>query len=1150
MLYTDQVRSIFAASPNPCLILLPEADNFIIAGLNEAYLESVGVKRDQMAGKDFMEWLTENEAGFTANSLVNLAASLRYVRDEKKGHQVDLQKYSASPAEPAGFGLQYLATINTPVFGDKGEISFVLHTSQDITGLVAMRHRLEANEQQYHSLFAENPDAVFLLDTKGFFTIANRAALQLMECGDEQLLRSHFTDFCLPEDVPRMQDIFRESVSGKASSLVISALNPQGKQLELSLTLMPLMVDGLARGVYGVAKDITEKARAQREQDLLAGLSDAFTSIESLSDCLSSVLRLLCAHTGSAIAEAWISNIDNRELNLFSRISLKGEVKADTLAYWISPEGVIGRTWAQKKTTVIDSYQESAGCRRKQFAADNNIGTATGIPVIFNEQVIAVFVFFDRAGEPAKPFPAFSAAVLGQLAALIQRKKSEAEFSQYFNLSPDMLSIIGYDGYFKKVNNTFIRVLGFSEDELLARPYVDFVHPDDKEETSRQSLEGIRDNPTYIFENRYIAQDGRTVWMSWTVRLSDPERLVYAVARDVTEKKNLERTIETEQLRFARMFDEAPVSMCILKGKDHVFERANSNYYKYVGKKDIIGKSIAEVFPEAKEQQVPDWLDHVFRTGETFSSFETPISIDVEGTGEMHLFYLSFMFQAYRNNAGEIEGIFYFGVDVTEEVLARKKVVESERQHVDLIQNLPVAVYTTNAAGIITLYNKAAGSLWGFHPELGKKQQVEALQILNADFTPIPPGESPMAVTLKTGVPVRGREIVLKRRDGGIRHVMPHPSPIVDSNGKMLGGMNVVIDITEKKQAEAELLKLSLIAKKTNNAVIMTDPEGRIEWVNEAFCRITEYTAEEVIGKTTSFLHGEGTNRSVTSFMTEKSKRKQPFECEILKYTKSGRPFWVEVKRQPLFDTEGNLTRFFDIESDITERKEAFEKVLKSESEIRRFARQQNTIMEEERARIAREIHDEFGQQLTGLKMSLASLKKQLTTNPGNAEEVLAAVISDVDQSIQGLREFATELRPGILDTLGLFPSIGWLVKDFEKKNGIVASASFKVKEDMRLNDNLAICFFRICQEALTNVAKHSGGTHVHVEMEQIGGDMLSMKITDNGRGIVSDTINNPFSMGLLGMRERASLVGGELFISSYPGTKTTVHFLVNIHNE
>lgn len=256
----------------------------------------------------------------------------------------------------------------------------------------------------------------------------------------------------------------------------------------------------------------------------------------------------------------------------------------------------------------------------------------------------------------------------------------------------------------------------------------------------------------------------------------------------------------------------------------------------------------------------------------------------------------------------------------------------------------------------------------------------------------------------------------------------------------------------------------------------------------------------------------------------------------------------MEIKHQPLFDSNGKITQYFNLEADITERKRAYEKLLKSESEIRSFARKQSSIIEQERARIAREIHDEFGQQLSGLKMSLSSLKTQFAKNPANAETVLTSLLADVDQSIQFLREFATELRPGILDTLGLFPSIAWLSKEFEKKTGITCFNTLQVMEDQLVNEPLSICFFRICQEALSNVAKHSGASQVHIDVKLIN-EVLSLKISDNGKGIVSDKLHDPLSMGLIGMRERASLIGGYLTIKSLPDTKTTVQLLANINN-
>ncbi|HEY0897838.1 MAG TPA: PAS domain S-box protein, partial [Sphingobacteriaceae bacterium] len=361
------------------------------------------------------------------------------------------------------------------------------------------------------------------------------------------------------------------------------------------------------------------------------------------------------------------------------------------------------------------------------------------------------------------------------------------------------------------------------------------------------------------------------------------------------------------------------------------------------------------------------------------------------------------------------------------------------------------------------------------------------------------------------------------------------------SEGRMTGYVNVVLDVTKSKKADEELRKLSLIARSTDNAVIITDRQGKIEWVNDAFTKITEYEFQEVIGKTKGeILDGSQTHRKKIDQMAESAKDK-PFQYEILNYTRSGKPFWVEVRHQPMYDSEGNVTHYFDLGTDITARKQAYEKLVNSEIEIRSFARQLNSVLEEERARIAREIHDEFGQQLTGLKLSLASLKI-----PGiDAAAVIDSMLDKMDETIQFLKRFSTELRPGILDTLGLFPSIEWLVDDFEKKTGIHCSLKSERQDGQPLDKEIAICCFRICQEALTNVVKHAGATSVSVELVQIPNKLL-LRITDNGKGIKRGRINNPFSLGLLGMRERASLVGGNLVINS-SDTGTTVDLVIDI---
>jgi len=230
-----------------------------------------------------------------------------------------------------------------------------------------------------------------------------------------------------------------------------------------------------------------------------------------------------------------------------------------------------------------------------------------------------------------------------------------------------------------------------------------------------------------------------------------------------------------------------------------------------------------------------------------------------------------------------------------------------------------------------------------------------------------------------------------------------------------------------------------------------------------------------------------------------------------------------------------------------TERKRIISALETSEKHIRSFANQLNNALEEERARIAREIHDEFGQQLSGLKMSLSSLKKTYSGN-NDMETLINVLVADVNNSIESARHIANELRPVLIDKLGLFAAIEWLVRGFEKKTGI-ASQLYLDANPPRINKMFEINIFRICQEALTNVNKHAKATLVKIQIENIN-NQLFILITDNGEGIKSSTLHNPLSMGLLNMKERANLIGAELNISSSPKNGTIIELIVSINGK
>ncbi|MEJ5994404.1 response regulator [Pedobacter sp. Du54] len=225
-----------------------------------------------------------------------------------------------------------------------------------------------------------------------------------------------------------------------------------------------------------------------------------------------------------------------------------------------------------------------------------------------------------------------------------------------------------------------------------------------------------------------------------------------------------------------------------------------------------------------------------------------------------------------------------------------------------------------------------------------------------------------------------------------------------------------------------------------------------------------------------------------------------------------------------------------------TERKKISFELEESEQRVRNFANQLNNALEAERSLIAREIHDEFGQQLAGLKMSLSILKK-LNGQPDAQEQLINGLIADVNVSIEMVRRIANELRPVLIDKLGLHVALEWLVTQFEKKTGIKSSIAIDSKQ-FQFDKKVEINIFRICQEALTNIAKHSNATEVELKFEEFH-NLHKVTIVDNGIGMNSDIIKNPLSMGLLNMNERSKLIDASLTITSSLKAGTSIELIV-----
>ena len=251
-----------------------------------------------------------------------------------------------------------------------------------------------------------------------------------------------------------------------------------------------------------------------------------------------------------------------------------------------------------------------------------------------------------------------------------------------------------------------------------------------------------------------------------------------------------------------------------------------------------------------------------------------------------------------------------------------------------------------------------------------------------------------------------------------------------------------------------------------------------------------------------------------------------------------GTPMRIEGDYMLIHDERGRIAGHFGIQRDITDRHFASEQVRVAAEQLRALASRLQQVREEERTEVAREIHDELGQALTGLKLDIAWMKNRLPRNHAMMEQC-ASVIERIDQTLTAVRRIATELRPSILDQLGLAAALEWQGQEFRARTGIDVTTEIVV-DDALIPDKLGSSAFRILQESLTNVLRHSKATHVAIRLERTP-SLLTLEITDNGVGASPTYLNGTRSLGVIGMRVRALACGGEFSIAGTPGKGTTV---------
>jgi two-component system sensor histidine kinase UhpB len=466
------------------------------------------------------------------------------------------------------------------------------------------------------------------------------------------------------------------------------------------------------------------------------------------------------------------------------------------------------------------------------------------------------------------------------------------------------------------------------------------------------------------------------------------------------------------------------------------------------------------------------------------------------------------------------------------------KLKETESLLRQVLDTLPVGVALMDRSGDLVLHNPASGRIWGGTIVNGPERWMKSKGFWHASGEPIAPSEWASRHALDEGRTSRDELIDIETYDGRRMTIENYAAPIRDGTGAITGAVVVNDDVTERVRAAEALRKterLLVDAEKLGQTGSWEQDLGGGQIVN------TEANLRLFFGDDRS--KGARLEDYVEAVHPDDRAWVQSRRGELLEGTGSGdieyRVIWPDGTVHWIFgratvvrDPSGRPTRVYGTNADITERKRAEEELARRAKQQEALSRKLIDAQEAERRAVARELHDDFGQVLTALKLHV------LRHDRDDAESIAL-----VDGAIARMRELAQDLRPPLLDELGLEASLRWYVERETKRAGL----AFRLKlAQLAARPPIAVetTCFRIAQEALTNVIRHAQAHAVEVELSEAGG-MLQLVVRDDGQGFAvaaaRGRATQGASQGLLSMQERAALAGGTLEIDSAPGRGTTV---------
>ena len=987
-----------------------------------------------------------------------------------------------------------------------GQVSGVLAIARDITERKRVEDALERLRHLYVLLLTSAHDGIYGIDLQGQAIFVNPAAARMIGASSEELIGRdlhailHHTKpdgASYPvEECP----IYRTSHDGTVQHVGDEVFwRKDGTSFQVEYTSTPIIERTGIVGAVVMFRDITQRKRAERE------LRESEARLRAILDNSPNLV--------------FLKDTQGRYLHINRQFEQ---------AFHISREEIAGKTDKE----VFPAEQAAA------FRANDLKVLQAGVPLDFEEvalhddgphtSIVSKFLLYDGEGRPY--------ALCGITTDITARKAMEEALRQAEEKYRDIFdnAVAGMfqsttTGRYLNVNPALARMYGYASTEELMGSVTNIAHDVYVDHGFRAELTGLLEWRGVLrgVEYEVYRKDGSTIWISESVRAvgDDGGKILYyeGTIEDISDR----RRAEEERRRLAAMIESSnDAIMSLAEGRISFWNPAAEKLFGYVSE-EILGRSVDILVPAHLLGEVARNRERILR-GEQLPALETE-RVRKDGT----IVPVSVTLSPLYDEQGIIAGAFAIIRDMTE----RKRAEETLRRTQFAMDQAVDAIYWIDAEANIAYANATASAMLGYSPD---ELRTMTVADLNPDF--------PSDMWPKFWAETRTRKTLTldtfhRAKDG--RMIPVEIQVCFLAYGGQEFHCAFTRDITERKRAEEELRKsleyLELAQSGAEAGLWDWDiRSNKVTWSKEYY-RLYGLPPETIPSYENWLASMCEEDRQRAGFIIREAVKHCSdinLDFRIIHPQRGLR--WVVAIGRTVCNDEGAAVRMAGLAFDITERKRAEEELQRTLGQVRTLSQRLEIVREEERTRIARELHDELGVRLTCLKMDLSRLQPSMNdASRQKLEEKVLSMIEQVDLTIAAVQGLVAELRPGVLDDLGLVAAVEWQCQDFERRSGIRCFVDSH-DEDIPLDPAKATAAFRICQEALINVLRHAEAKEIRVHLETLDRELL-LEIHDDGQGILPEKIADPTSLGLLGMRERAEAVGGVLRIVGLPGQGTTV---------